>query len=197
MRIIRIAMLCAVVFLLAASPVFAADESNDSLMNLTISIVWEDQDNSFSTRPNEVPLVLTKNGINFQEITLSASDNWTIEIENLLPFLLHPPLWMLFPTMLPQSGLLNLLAIQGNIGFNIQQIPTGVHLPIQLISFSIHPQKTCFRSLTVLRHLISFSIRMKMENCLLIRMVLLFSNVLREKRIFLSPAVLILYLYLT
>lgn len=86
MRIIRIAMLCAVVFLLAASPVFAADESNDSLMNLTISIVWEDQDNSFSTRPNEVPLVLTKNGINFQEITLSASDNWTIEIENLPSF---------------------------------------------------------------------------------------------------------------
>lgn len=86
MRIIRIAMLCAVVFLLAASPVFAADESNDSLMNLTISIVWEDQDNSFSTRPNEVPLVLTKNGINFQEITLSASDNWTIKIENLPSF---------------------------------------------------------------------------------------------------------------
>lgn len=29
MRIIRIAMLCAVVFLLAASPVFAADESDN------------------------------------------------------------------------------------------------------------------------------------------------------------------------
>ena len=75
----------AAVFLFLSVPVYAS-EGNNSSTDLPVSIVWDDQNNLYSSRPEEVTLMVTKNGTAFQEITLSSQNNWSAEIPNVPSF---------------------------------------------------------------------------------------------------------------
>lgn len=70
-------------FLLSAFPVHAAEWMDGASVDVPVSIVWNDQEDNSSARPSEITLMLLKNELNYQEITLSAAENWTATINGL------------------------------------------------------------------------------------------------------------------
>lgn len=75
-----------IMFLICASPVYANDQNNNAYIDLPVSITWEDQNNLYSSRPEKVTLMLTKNGTDLQEIELSSQNNWNAELKNMPVF---------------------------------------------------------------------------------------------------------------
>ncbi|MDO4339767.1 MAG: GDSL-type esterase/lipase family protein [Eubacteriales bacterium] len=86
MTIISKLSTAAAIFLLLACPVHAAEQTDSASIDVPVSIVWEDQEDNCSARPSEVKLMLLKNGLDYQEITLSAAQNWTTSITELPAF---------------------------------------------------------------------------------------------------------------
>ncbi len=50
--------------------------------NITISKIWKDNSNAYSTRPNNITIQVKQNGNNYQTVTLSGTaDTWVQELE--------------------------------------------------------------------------------------------------------------------
>ncbi|MCW6667364.1 Cna B-type domain-containing protein, partial [Aerococcaceae bacterium NML190938] len=57
--------------------------TNEEKININVMKKWEDYNNKFQTRPNEISIKLKRNGQLLQTLKVTAANNWRVEVTNL------------------------------------------------------------------------------------------------------------------